>query len=181
MELSKEQTRTRRCPNCYRAYERAKRRKIRANKSNQIRICPDCDVRHKSPGYCGERCSDCFRVIESNRKGDWRDRNREKDRARRRRWELTNKKQKPVQIIASHRKRARFLKAKLVKEMGGQCSQCGYSKSLSALSFHHINPSTKNKNISQMLRYSPITELKEEVLKCVLLCLNCHTEHHQDD
>ena len=181
MELSKEQFRTRRCPNCYRAYERVKRRKIRANKSNQTRICPDCDVRHKSPGYCGERCSDCFRVVETNRKGEWRDRNREKDRARLRKWELKNKNQKSDQVIKSHRKRARFLKNLLVEEMGGKCVKCNYSKSLAALSFHHIDPSDKKKNVSQMLRSATIEDLRLEVGKCVLLCLNCHAEIHHDE
>jgi hypothetical protein len=34
-------------------------------------------------------------------------------------------------------------KQEMIDKMGGKCSMCGYSKCLSALEFHHVEPSTK--------------------------------------
>ncbi len=54
---------------------------------------------------------------------------------------------------------------------------CGYSKCVDALEFHHINPSNKEKPISQFARFTQKTI--EELEKCVVLCANCHREEHK--
>ncbi len=68
-------------------------------------------------------------------------------------------------------------KAKAVAYKGGKCSICGYSKTLAALEFHHIEPKTKlfawNK-----LRLRPWHEVINELDKCTLMCSNCHAELH---
>lgn len=56
-----------------------------------------------------------------------------------------------------------------------QCKICGYSKAISALSFHHIDPSKKEGSIASI----SIKKLKEEVSKCILVCENCHREIHE--
>lgn len=60
---------------------------------------------------------------------------------------------------------------------GGKCIKCGYSKSYQALDFHHLKPEDKSFTISKNLniRWS---FLKNELDKCILLCANCHREHH---
>jgi hypothetical protein len=66
-----------------------------------------------------------------------------------------------------------------VKQMGGKCSTCGYDKNLSALLFHHIDPSTKEYGLD--MRYmsnNSMESLEKEVSKCQLLCHNCHAELH---
>lgn len=68
----------------------------------------------------------------------------------------------------------------LVQEAGGKCTSCGYNKSLSALSFHHVDPATKSFGIGNHLSYN-IDELREEAKKCILLCCNCHAEEHEED
>lgn len=70
----------------------------------------------------------------------------------------------------------RKLKAKAVAYLGGKCVNCGYSKSNSALEFHHLDPNEKDMNISgKVMSWSKLTA---ELDKCVLLCSNCHKEAH---
>lgn len=72
-------------------------------------------------------------------------------------------------------KKAR-IKAKAVNYLGGCCSQCGYSKCLAALEFHHVD-GNKEFEISRK-KLSDFEALKVELDKCIVLCDRCHTEHH---
>ncbi len=68
-------------------------------------------------------------------------------------------------------------KKKAVELFGGKCSICGYAKNLSALHFHHLDPSKKEFSWSKAKMHSwdkTIVELK----KCILVCSNCHAELH---
>lgn len=67
-------------------------------------------------------------------------------------------------------------KQKLVDYKGGKCEICGYNKYIGNLTFHHIDPSKKDFQISGMTRKYEI--LLKEVDKCRLLCHNCHGELH---
>lgn len=69
-------------------------------------------------------------------------------------------------------------KQKLVEYKGGECSICGYDKSLRALHFHHVDPNEKDFTISSK-SYS-YERLKKEVDKCILVCSNCHCEIHDE-
>jgi len=62
---------------------------------------------------------------------------------------------------------------------GGCCVKCGYSKAITALQFHHRDPSTKVKMVSQLIREHNFTAAQEEADKCDLLCANCHFEVHE--
>ena len=69
-----------------------------------------------------------------------------------------------------------------VDKLGGKCVSCGYSANLSALSFHHKDPSQKSfpldsRHLSNRTMESCLSELE----KCELLCLNCHAELHNPD
>lgn len=71
------------------------------------------------------------------------------------------------------------LKAEFVEMLGGKCCRCGYRKCISALCFHHRSSETKLFNVGNNLNRSKYS-LLEEVKKCDLLCLNCHTEKHSN-
>ena len=58
------------------------------------------------------------------------------------------------------------------------CVVCGYNKCNEALDFHHIDSSTKDRSVSELLCSGSMAALKEEISKCVVLCANCHREHH---
>jgi len=79
----------------------------------------------------------------------------------------------PKEYKSERRKR----KESLIKILGGKCSECGYHKSISALSFHHKYPKKKKFDISNNgnLMKDWIVVLRE-AKKCKILCLNCHSE-----
>ena len=75
----------------------------------------------------------------------------------------------------SERRRQR--KNKAISYGGGKCRICGYDKTPSALEFHHIDPSSKEKE-PHLLNSLSWDKQKEELDKCILLCANCHREVH---
>lgn len=68
------------------------------------------------------------------------------------------------------------------------CEQCGYSKNISALEFHHPEDNkkftiTKHKefrNIKFKSVKDLIDEIKKELNICTTLCANCHRKAHTD-
>ena len=73
-------------------------------------------------------------------------------------------------------RRRRRIKELLVREAGGSCARCGYDRCLSALQFHHRDPSEKRFNLSRRGVTRSLTRARAEAAKCVLLCANCHAE-----
>jgi 5-methylcytosine-specific restriction endonuclease McrA len=71
------------------------------------------------------------------------------------------------------------MKAKAVEHKGGECTRCGYSKSLTALQFHHTDPSTKEFRVGSGNTVA-WDKLVVELEKCELLCANCHAEVHEE-
>ena len=70
-------------------------------------------------------------------------------------------------------------KLKFINELGGKCKFCGYDKSVSALEFHHINPSEKSIQLDlRHISNNSMKTLENELKKCILLCANCHREIH---
>lgn len=70
------------------------------------------------------------------------------------------------------------LKIKAIKYKGGCCIVCGYDRCVSALSFHHLDPKTKDFGISG--KTMSWNRVQLELAKCVLLCHNCHAEVHSE-
>lgn len=56
------------------------------------------------------------------------------------------------------------------------CVKCNEDR-FWVLDFHHLNPSEKDKGVSELLNHSFI-RLKNEVSKCIILCRNCHSDFH---
>ena len=94
---------------------------------------------------------------------------REKDRVVRRR------RQHKASLTVKIRKSR--IKDRCVKYLGGACEDCGYAKCLRAMTFHHRDSSSKEKELSQILDWS-WNKIVQELDKCVLLCFNCHMERH---
>lgn len=69
----------------------------------------------------------------------------------------------------------RKVKRKAIEYKGGKCIICGYNNCDRNMSFHHIDPKTKDFQISgnHVLSWE---KLKKELDKCVLLCCRCHGE-----
>ena len=80
-----------------------------------------------------------------------------------------------IKAVSKRRKKLREM-ARIYK--GGKCTICGYSRSLEALDFHHLDRSKKGFGISEHGLTKSWDKIKEELDKCVLICANCHREVH---
>ncbi len=55
-----------------------------------------------------------------------------------------------------------------------ECQKCG-EKDVIVLEFHHINPETKFKSISELVNKNYDWDvIEKEIRKCQILCCNCH-------
>jgi len=84
--------------------------------------------------------------------------------------------------MKKNKDRREQIKREIIDRRGGKCRKCGYSKSLSALCFHHRNPAKKKFNISGMnlIRISR-AKLEAEADKTDVYCMNCHAELHDKE
>jgi len=74
------------------------------------------------------------------------------------------------------------IKQDCVEKLGGQCQICGYKKNLAALQFHHRNPREKTMSLdARSLGNCSEERIQQELLKCDLLCANCHLELHNPE
>ena len=55
------------------------------------------------------------------------------------------------------------------------CRLCK-EKDISCLTLHHIDPATKERKVCKCLSNFSIRVIREEINKCVILCLNCHAK-----
>ena len=68
----------------------------------------------------------------------------------------------------------------MVTELKAQvkCAKCGEDRGY-CLDYHHIDPTTKKFTIAHYLANSTsMSLLEEEIVKCIVLCANCHREFH---
>jgi len=66
----------------------------------------------------------------------------------------------------------------LIDLLGGICQICNKEYPIVVYDFHHRDPSTKAFAISNEILNKPMDVLMAEVLKCDLLCSNCHRILH---
>ena len=62
--------------------------------------------------------------------------------------------------------------------MGGVCAGCSSVVPVSLFEFHHWDPREKEFGISRDGLARPWEAIEAELLKCVMLCANCHRELH---
>lgn len=72
-------------------------------------------------------------------------------------------------------------KQRAVEYMGGCCSVCGYDNCITALEFHHIDPTKKSKTYDKRFNIWSFERQKEELKNCIIVCSNCHREIHSKD
>ncbi|MFA7219169.1 MAG: hypothetical protein WC119_01445 [Synergistaceae bacterium] len=65
-------------------------------------------------------------------------------------------------------------KIRALNILGGKCSICG-NDDIFVLEFHHINSKDKLFSINRGRRMA-WSELEKEIMKCVIMCRNCHAE-----
>ena len=72
----------------------------------------------------------------------------------------------------------RSLKIKAIEYKGGICSSCGCNGNPAIFDFHHIDPTTKTKNLKEFYKWDLMAK---ELDKCILLCSNCHRTLHNKE
>ena len=82
-------------------------------------------------------------------------------------------------IKQKQRESKRLRKVKAIEYLGGKCNTCNNSYHPAIFEFHHLDPSTKEKDPSKMLSLS-WERLSAELDKCLLLCANCHRLIHHE-
>jgi hypothetical protein len=61
------------------------------------------------------------------------------------------------------------------------CVTCGHNHP-AALDFHHVEQKKSNRKIHKLVSDGHTKKrILEEIDKCVVLCSNCHREHHHDE
>lgn len=60
------------------------------------------------------------------------------------------------------------------------CQFCGYNRSQRNLTFHHVDESTKEFNLSTREFQYSFARIKTELLKCVVACHLCHGDIHDE-
>ena len=58
------------------------------------------------------------------------------------------------------------------------CCVCGYGENTSCLHFHHLNPAHKVADISKSISDKDYYGTISELVKCTILCANCHALYH---
>lgn len=76
-----------------------------------------------------------------------------------------------IAILRETRKRS-------LTDLLGGCQICGYTKCQRNLAFHHVDETTKIHNISSREFQFSFRKIQPELLKCILVCHNCHGEIH---
>jgi hypothetical protein len=58
-----------------------------------------------------------------------------------------------------------------------KCKECGENH-IAVLDFHHLDPTKKEKGITNLVASNSRTKLELELKKCIVLCSNCHRKLH---
>lgn len=72
------------------------------------------------------------------------------------------------------------IKLRALVYKGSKCEICGYDRCVQALEFHHLDPNTKDFNISSKWNSKSWETIQAELDKCILVCSNCHREIHAE-
>lgn len=70
-------------------------------------------------------------------------------------------------------------KIRAVILLGGKCNRCGWKGNVVAYEFHHKDGEQKEFNLGVVFNRS-WDSIVSEILKCELLCSNCHRIEHSD-
>lgn len=81
--------------------------------------------------------------------------------------------------IRRHVPSARRAAFRELKE-GLWCSRCG-TEDADTLEFHHRDPTMKAFTIAEKVEAMPLDELMDEMMKCDVVCANCHKKHHLEE
>lgn len=121
---------------------------------------------------CGlEKEDDLFMLRDSKRKGLCAECKKQYNRV----WYLKNKEKHKKRTI-DNGKRYRSERTEFLRELkDADCADCGVRYDHFVMQFDHVpERGKKNFTIGAVCSWMPIEKLKEEILKCDVVCANCH-------
>ena len=75
------------------------------------------------------------------------------------------------------KQRLRTIKLKLIELFGGKCKDCNTEfECINVYDFHHTE--AKDESIGYLLATCSSVKIAKEIIKCILLCANCHRIRH---
>ena len=77
------------------------------------------------------------------------------------------------------KEKCRNNKLKAIEYLGGKCTDCKHVYLPAVYDFHHLDSTTKDKNIARIMGRK-WENILPELNKCILLCANCHRIRHND-
>jgi hypothetical protein len=85
-------------------------------------------------------------------------------------------------LCANHyrQRRRRVIRETCVNLLGGCCQHCGGVFPLPVYDFHHTDSRTKDFAISDVFESKSVADLARELVKCQLVCANCHRIEHYE-
>ena len=112
-------------------------------------------IRHNWTKEGDKKCSDCG--LPTGNKGGWG-------------------------LCKAHysKRRRDIIRTVCIQAMGGKCVQCGGVFPSYVYDFHHRNPNEKEDAIGNYINKWSIKRMAQEVIKCDLLCANCHRIEHYE-
>jgi len=122
-------------------------------------------------------CKRTLSVEEFHKKGDGRRRAECQDCRKifRKKWNRLHR-SNTAKINRKQKMRLKSLWQIWLKENNHiKCSICGYNKCQAALEWHHLNPGEKEARVAGL---RSVNKKISEIIKCVLVCANCHREIH---
>lgn len=75
-------------------------------------------------------------------------------------------------------RRRRIVRRVCIEAMGDVCLRCGQQYPDYVYDFHHLEADDKLHSLGNAIDTISMTEYAEEVVKCALLCANCHRITH---
>jgi len=95
-------------------------------------------------------------------------------------WKKKHYREHKDTYLAKQSKRRDEIKAYIIRiKLDSGCIRCGYVKCEYALEFHHTNPTEKGDSLATAIRDKwSKARIDKEMIKCILLCANCHREAH---
>lgn len=78
-------------------------------------------------------------------------------------------------------RRKELIKLLFISLFDNKCLICNQQYELPIFDFHHIDKTTKEGAISDIIANKSIKDMSRELSKCVLLCANCHRLFHYNE
>ena len=101
--------------------------------------------------------------------------NREKNKQHMQEWRVANRERDRKNWTELRRKKKEWLDQQKVS-----CTSCNESDP-TCLDFHHVDASKKDANLSEAIARWSIRRMQQELVKCIVLCANCHRKLHASE